>query len=471
MRILLRLILFFGIVTAGIYCLPQGPEKLEYIAFKLFGVQLSNDKQLQSDVIVERVSDVDTEDSFNDDDYVEVDEEVEDRSYENYAVVPQVNTGSKLQSNRRAIQNVVGENYLDAALSSGKLERWNPKSFPLKVYIQTSGVPIEYVKEIRNAFQTWEKSTNGFVKFSYVNSEQGANYKCLFSNLKNRNCDEKGMGIAGYQYFEYDGLGNIKHSVVEFSVYDCLGRKWRVEDFYSVALHEIGHGLGLRGHSTEDTDLMYPVAVGSGVRRKISKADMNTLRAIYSIIPDVTNIPFSESDKNGLITTEDFWGNSSQRTDYVIPQILENIELTPDNPSLYVELARAYRENKDFQLAVNAYSKALKFVDNSESAVGVLLEAASLYVQLNQYESAVRCLERASKYGKNQYIADMYNYIAVQYAQNRDYNVAAIYFDKAVNASSDRNFQKKVYENFRWLAWQQKDKVMLEKYENILKNW
>ena len=85
--------------------------------------------------------------------------------------------------------------------------------------------------------------------------------------------------------------------------------------------------------------------------------------------------------------------------------------------------------------------------------------------------SAVRCLERASKYGKNQYIADMYNYIAVQYAQNRDYNVAAIYFDKAVNASSDRNFQKKVYENFRWLAWQQKDKVVLEKYENILKNW
>ena len=452
--------------------MPQGPEKLEFIFFKCFGIKFSQIKSIEFQTKnVEEIVGLDengVENECEDVDTVDSKMQTQDGPDVDYAYIPtQRKSVDKLTSNRRAVQSLIGENYLDAVLSAGKLERWNPRSFPLKVYIQTGGVPIEFVHEIRNAFSTWENSTKGFVKFIYVNSPESADYKCLFSNLKNRNCDEKGFGTAGYQYFEYDKSGNIKDSVVEFAAYDCNGNKWRSVDFYNVALHEIGHGLGLRGHSGEDTDLMYPVAVGSGIKRKISESDMTTLRAVYSIIPDVTNLSFTDKDKEGLISSEEFWGDSSQRAEFIIPQILENIALTPDNPSLYIELGRAYRDKKDNQMAVDAYSKALKLVDNSQSAVAVLQEVAVFYIEIGQYESAIKCLNRMTKYGNNNVAAELYNYIAVEYAYKKQYNLAALNFDKALNLTSDLEFKKKIYQNFCWLALQQGDRLMFEKYQKL----
>ncbi len=454
MNFLGRIILVLAIALAGIYCLPDGQQRLEYLMFKL----LPNAPLPSQNVTTAQPE-------------VEPQEMTPQESEPVISAGPVRSSGSKLHSNRATVKNLIGENYLDAVLSSGKLERWNPRSFPLKVYIQAGGnVPSEYIQEVKNAFSTWETETKGFVKFVYTNSPEGANYKCIFpADIKNRNCDENGMGTAAYQYFTYDNAGNIKFSVVEFSVYACNGRQWPREVFYSTALHEIGHGLGLRGHSTDSEDLMYPVSVGTLERAKISQSDMTTLRAIYSIIPDVTNIPFTENDKEGLITTADLWGeNDSQRADFTIQKIKENIAITPDNPALYAELANAYRDKKDYNSAIAAYSQALKKVDNRETATYLLLDVSDMYIKLGKLSSAEKCLDKAATYGKNQYLPAFYNSVAVKYAQEKNYHKAAQLFDKALSLTNDGNERKMIYQNYRWLAWLQKDKVMYEKYNRLL---
>lgn len=452
MNFLGRIILILAIAIAGIYCLPNGQQKLEYLMFKL----LPNSPLPSENVTV-----------------APVEEEITPEVEEVVSSGPVKGTsGSKLHANRSIVNNVVGKNYLDAVLSSGKLERWNPKSFPLKVYIQAGAeVPAEYIQEVQNAFATWEKETNGFVRFVYTNSADSANYKCIFpSNIKNRNCDEKGMGTAAYQYFTYDNEGNIKFSIVEFSVYACDGKtKWPREIFYSTALHEIGHGLGLRGHSTDKDDLMYPVSVATLERAKISQADMNTLRAIYSIVPDVTNIPFTDSDKEGLITTADLWGeNDSQRADFTIQKIKENIAITPDNPSLYAELANAYRDKHDYNNAIAAYSQALKKTDNRETATYLLLDVSDMYLKLGNLASAEKCIDKAATYGENKYLAAFYNTLGVKYAKQKNFNKASQVFDKALSATGDVEIRTMIYQNYRWLGYIQKDKVMYEKYNKIL---
>ncbi len=449
-----RLVLFISIVIAGIYCLPQGPQKLEYILFRLFPqakITITQPEEQFTPVVEEPV--------------------IEEEEEPSQTIPSSGRPQSKLHANRAAVQNLIGENYLDAVLSAGKLERWNPRSFPLKVYIQAgANVPPVYVQEVKNAFSTWENSTNGFVKFVYTNSPAGADFKCIFSaDLKNRNCDDKGAGTAAYQYFEYDQDGNIKYSIVEFSPYTCTGQQWPQGIFYTTALHEIGHGLGLRGHSTNEGDLMYPVGKNNS-RATISKSDMTTLRAIYSIIPDVTNIPFSEEDQKGLISTEDFWGKDSQRADFTIAQIKENIALTPDNPSLYLELARAYRDKKDYNSAVTVYSQALKKVDNHETAVGLLFDISDMYIKIGQYHSAEKCIDKAASYGRNKYIPVFYNIIAVNYARQKDYNKAAQVLDKALLNVEDEEMRKNIYQNYRWLGYIQKDKVMFDKYNKLLEN-
>lgn len=455
MKFLARLVLLICIIVAGIYCLPNGPQKLEYILFRLFP---------QAKISIAPIEPAPVEMEIDEED--ETVQEEEEEASSSVLVRPK----SKLHANRVAVQNLIGKNYLDAVLSAGKLERWNPKSFPLKVYMQgAANIPQVYVQEVKNAFATWEASTNGFVKFVYTNSPEAADYKCIFAaNLKNRNCDEKGAGTAAYQYFTYNKDGNIEYSIVEFSPFACNGQPWPAESFYSTALHEIGHGLGLRGHSTDSNDLMYPVGNGSRERGKISDADMTTLRAIYSIIPDVTNIPFTEEDKKGLITTADFWGEDSQRADFTISQLKENIALTPDNPSLYVELARAYRDKKDYNQAISAYSVALKKVDNHETATALLFDIADMYIHIDQLQSAEKCIDKAATYGHDKFIAVFYNIIAVNYAKQKDYNKAAQVFDKALLNVQDDAMRKNIYQNYRWLGYVQKDKVMFDKYNKLL---
>lgn len=466
MNFLGRIILILAIAVAGIYCLPDGSQKLEYLMFKLLPNAPLPSRNITEAPVEPEALPEEEETSYN----------------ETSTSVPIVSSGpivsenslSRVYANRSAVKNLIGENYLDAVLSAGKLERWNPRSFPLKVFIKTeTNVPSEYIQEVKNAFSTWENATGGFVRFVYTNSPSNANYICIFpSNIKNRNCDENGMGTAAYQYFTYDNSGNIKYSIVEFSVYACDGKtKWPKEIFYSTALHEIGHGLGLRGHSTNSNDLMYPVSLGALERAKISEADMTTLRAVYSIVPDVTNIPFNDSDKEGLITTSDLWGDKdSQRADFTIQKIKENIAITPDNPSLYAELANAYRDKKDYNSAIKAYAQALKKTDNRETATYLLLDVADLYLKIGKLSSAEKCIDKASTYGNNKYLASFYNTLGVKYAQQQNFNKASQVFDKALSTTNDNELRTMIYQNYRWLAWLQKDKVMFEKYNRLLES-
>lgn len=468
MKFLGRIILVLAISLAGIYCLPNGPEKLQYIMFRIFP-NMPTKETVVGQAPVEETDYEEVEESENDTDSSESVEEGVTVTTPVQTLMPTRVANTKLVRNRNAVHRVVGKNYLDAVVSSGKLERWNPRSFPLKVYIeQRPGIPPEYIEEVKNAFSTWQNGTRGFVSFVYTSSPTDADYKCIFSDLKNRNCDEKGAGVAAYQYFTYNQDGNIQYSVVTLSPYTCSGQKWPRDYFYSTALHEIGHGLGLKGHSTDTEDLMYPVGL-SAERSKISEADMNTLRAIYSIIPDVTDAPFTEEDKKGLITSADFWGESdSQRAEFTIQQLQENIRITPDNPNLYIALAEAYKKKGSYNLAVQAYSESLKRIDNPETASGVLFEAASMYIELGKLDSADKCLNKILTYGKKREVTDFYNYIAVKYAKDREYKLAERYFDKALFTAVDEGQKTMIYKNYRWLGYVQKDKVMFNKYNKLL---
>ena len=471
LNIVVRIILVLTVSIAGICFLPDGKKKLEYLAFRYLGLDVSyltNTEETAPETI-------DTDKNIQNNDEKEI-KKNEDINSETSQTPQQMevndNATTTLHKNRRAVNNLIGENYLDAILSSGKLERWNPRSFPLKVYINAgSNVPPEYVNEVKNAFLTWQETSHNVITFTYTQNISNADFVCNFtSDLKNRNCDEKGMGAAAYQYFEYNNEGNISHSIVEFSPQMCDGRLFPHNMFYSTALHEIGHGLGLRGHSTNSNDLMFPIS-STNERIKISKADLNTLRAVYSIIPDVTNIPFNDEDKKKLVTTDDIWGDSVDRADFTIAQIRKNIALTPNQPALYVELAAALKNKKDYNGALQAYQQALKCVDNQENADAILFEAAQLYLKIGQSHSAQKCLDKVASRTNdtNNDLAGMYMNLAVLHGQKKEYTDAKFLLDKSIMYADNEELKQMIYKNFLWIAYQQKDKILYDKYICMVK--
>ncbi|MBO7671887.1 matrixin family metalloprotease [bacterium] len=457
-NIIARILLILMISVAGVYLLPDGNLRMKYIMSKIIP-SMEYAPQTESDY------------TSTNEDNAKSNQKITVPFIQNEAKTEpahDIAPTEKLRSNRRAVKNLIGENYLDAVLSAGKLERWNPGSFPLKVYMATdSGTPKDYVNEVYNAFSTWEKETNGFMRFTYTDNLSTANFVCNFkSDLKNRGCDGNGAGMAAYQYFTYKN-NRIDQSIVNFSAYACNGQPWPKDFFYSCALHEIGHGLGLRGHSTNKSDLMYPVATNMG-RMKISKADMTTLRAIYSIIPDITDVPLTAEQKKKLITTDDFYGNSYVRADFQIQQLKQNIRLTPNQYGLYIELARAYKDKQDYNNAIAAYSDSLKMIDDKNTAVAILCEVSQLYIELKKYPSAEKCLKKALSYGNNDTAAALLINMGVELGNHNNYSEATRLFEMALNSTQNVELKQLTYKNLCWIAQKSKDKVLYNKYSKLI---
>ena len=58
------------------------------------------------------------------------------------------------------------------------------------------------------------------------------------------------------------------------------GRLADLHDVYAIVLHEMGHALGLNGHSPNRADIMYPRIPGTA-GAEISARDRETLRRLY----------------------------------------------------------------------------------------------------------------------------------------------------------------------------------------------
>ena len=67
--------------------------------------------------------------------------------------------------------------------------------------------------------------------------------------------------------------------------HDPMNRKYTKDELYSIILHEIGHAIGLSGHSKSKGDIMFFSTAtylnGEGI---ISNRDKNTVKKIYGNI-------------------------------------------------------------------------------------------------------------------------------------------------------------------------------------------
>ena len=91
-----------------------------------------------------------------------------------------------------------------------------------------------------------------------------------------------------------------------------------------------------------------------------------------------------------------------------------------------------------------------------------------MYIKLGNLASAEKCIDKAATYGSNKYLSAFYNTLGVKYAKQKNFNKASQVFDKALSATDDAEIRTMIYQNYRWLGYIQKDKVMYEKYNKIL---
>jgi hypothetical protein len=193
--------------------------------------------------------------------------------------------------------------------------RWDDSEMPLPVYIAPPVIaeavqdefnprdPARYVAAVEHALETWERELDGRVSFRRVDDPAAARIaislrgepapvvaeaQVLGSTRLGGACDVEGRDPDAERLrVHFHGGSLTLYLADEFGLLPEDQVEW-------VALHELGHALGMRGHSPIPADLMYEVVRDRvSLRDGLSMEDGNSFASLYAL-PNGT--VFSEQD-------------------------------------------------------------------------------------------------------------------------------------------------------------------------------
>jgi len=177
--------------------------------------------------------------------------------------------------------------YLTAAMIEGG-EIWPKNTMPLKVYIPSQadlpGFRNSFVEILKDSFDQWANAANNYLSWRMTSNSKEADIVCCWTNsskdLRNQSI-EQGLTIR-----ECRGPKNsvrmITHVQIILSIIDPMsGQILSDKVMNSLCLHEIGHALGIMGHSSCNNDAMFFSTGPTHTQHNPSPRDITTINRLY----------------------------------------------------------------------------------------------------------------------------------------------------------------------------------------------
>lgn len=287
------------------------------------------------------------------------------------------------------------DNYVaNATDGKSQIQKWNKKY--ITVYIDNNPT---YIDAVRDAFSSYNDRLSGFIKFGIVNEKSRADIFVHFTPIIELSDPAAQQKIAGLT--STTTSGNDIESVKIQLLTNMNGQPVTKEQMYHVALHEIGHALGINGHSQDPNDIMYYSTTNA---MTLSNRDVATIKLLYS---------------GKAIETE------SQGATVNSEKLREAIEYTQNVPNKtisWINLAEVYYDAKMLPEALEAYKKALSIDANDAN---VYAGMARCYFQSKKFTTAAQFYQYAMERSHDNSDTDKLQYMkGLSYINAEDYSGA-----------------------------------------------
>lgn len=299
---------------------------------------------------------------------------------------------------KRKIIDKVGDNYIDKAPEADGLIRWDILKFPLKVYV-SGAFNTSQQNSIKKAFFHWHERVK-FFTYNFVSDEKNADIVVLPNSKGSGNC-QQGQAcryVAGYTIPEISSNQLLKMKIF-IALKSASGRDITAGNIYKTSLHEIGHAMGIQGHSDMKGDLMYMSPQHSEENYSVSDIldrDLNTIKLLYILSPDITNTSPKKFRKDKLIYSPIILGDKSDIQDKKIEELEAYVKKAPDMSIGWSNLATAYAEKEDYEKSVKYLEKALSLAYTNEEKFVIYSNIGISYMNMSEFYKAEDAFNKAA---------------------------------------------------------------------------
>ena len=179
-----------------------------------------------------------------------------------------------------------GSGYLCAAMQDSQVTRWGLDKGKLRIRVP----PTEYLsgdadRRVRDAvvegIKAWDRKPFPLIIDSGDFTLRFWDVRVVWTQgMNNHTAGQARVGwkIDGKRLkLETDGMAVVLPPQVMTGINDAV-----LEHIKAVTIHEMGHSLGLLGHSDSPRDIMYPQILPS-TRAELSDRDLQTIEALYAL--------------------------------------------------------------------------------------------------------------------------------------------------------------------------------------------
>ncbi|MBC7996450.1 MAG: tetratricopeptide repeat protein [Leptolyngbya sp.] len=180
--------------------------------------------------------------------------------------------------------NSAAPNYLNE-IGGAKLGKWAADRMPLRVCIlpaaNVKGYQPSFDQLLIKSFQDWGNQSGGKLSFKGVSDPKAADIVCTWTadTSKFMNSAEAGETIV------YGSSKGIHHCTIQILTVPhpmSPGLPMSEPRLRWICLHEIGHSLGLGGHTRNPQDIMFFSAPLAEIWKELTPRDINTIQSLYS---------------------------------------------------------------------------------------------------------------------------------------------------------------------------------------------